>query len=130
MRQVDCIVVVGELDFEGECVVKWEIRLDIRLLHLLLLLLHLFHGGAHRISQVLISSARLVVRNVSAVAVPAHALPISLHIRVEQRLHSLVVAALGLYQVNNVEPVGFLSSCVRNFEVIPLCVACRAVIVL
>jgi len=56
--------------------------------------------------------------------------PLLVSLRVEQRLHALVVGAVGLHQVDNVELISHVLACIANAEVKPLRVVSCAIVIL
>ena len=104
MGQIDFIVVVFEGDLKWKSVI-WAASFAL-----------------HRV---------LVITNIVAVAVPANAArTCSFFCRVEKRLLSLIVTRIWLYQIDDVEFITYIFAGVWNFEVVPLSVGCRPVIIL
>ena len=73
----------------------------------------------------------LVVADILAVAIPAYSTWFCCFFdRIDERLLPLVIRAIGFYQIYYVEFVSNVLAYVVHFEVVPLRVACRAIIVL
>jgi hypothetical protein len=51
VSKVDCVVIVGKLNFEGQGVVIRELWLNVAFLKLLLLLLHLLNWQAEQVAR-------------------------------------------------------------------------------
>jgi hypothetical protein len=95
MRQVNSIVIMGELNGESECVVVACIL------------------PLHRV---------LVVANVTTSSVPSLAIPLGFMLRVNHWTHPMVVERIRLHKVYDVEAIGFARSCVFDSEIVPLSV--------
>lgn len=74
-------------------------------------------------------SSSLIVRDVSAVALPAYTTFFCLLDTINEWLHALIVVRVRLHEVDDVEAVLPVFSSVLNTEEIPLRVAVRTVVV-
>lgn len=96
MGQVDFIIIIFEGHFKGQCVVAASTF------------------ALHRV---------LIVTDIFSVAVPAVSTRAArVFCRVEKRLLTLVVGAVGLYKIDDVELVSDVFSGIRDFKIVPLCV--------
>ena len=82
-----------------------------------------FHGEGQRVKGVRRGHGSLlswIVLDLMPSTMPAHASRFCLFLAVDERLHSMVVEAVGLDQVDYVELVYLILSRIRNAEVEPL----------
>jgi len=103
MGQVDFIIIIFEGYFEGKCVVAASTF------------------ALHRV---------LIVTDIFSVAVPTVSTwAACVFCRVEKRLLTLVVGAVGFYKIYDVEFVSDIFSGIRDFKVVPLCISSCPVVV-
>ena len=80
------------------------------------------------VSGILSAHRVLVVANVTTCADPSLACALSLHLRVDQWSHTVIVQTVGLHQIDDVEPILLAGTSVCYSEVVPLSVASCVVI--
>lgn len=74
-------------------------------------------------------ASSLVVGYVEAISSPTHRVLCSLFRRVDERLHPVVVIAVGFHEVDDVEAVHFVFARVLDPKEVPLGVAVRSVVI-
>ena len=72
----------------------------------------------------------LVVRDVEAISLPAHLICVGFPLRVDQGPHPLIVTRVRFHEVDDIESIYFIFSCVFDLEEIPLGETIGPVIVL
>lgn len=114
--------------------VRVSIRIAMCQIHIIIFILelHLKSKGVVEAASLFLQRV-LEVAYVLAVTVPADTLPVVAvrhFLGVEERLHPLIVGALWLHKVYEIELVGCELPCVRHFEVKPLGISCSVMVVL
>ena len=74
-------------------------------------------------------ASSLVVGYVEAISSPTHRVLCSLFRRVDERLHPVVVIAVGFHEVDDVKAVHFVFASVLDPKEVPLGVAVRSVVI-
>ena len=74
-------------------------------------------------------SCSLVIGNIKAISIPTNSSIFSFLNRVYQRLHPLIVGWFRFHEVDNIESVDLVFSCVLCPEEVPLCISARAIVV-
>lgn len=71
----------------------------------------------------------LIISYIKAVSLPADASCLSLFDRVHQRPHPVGVCRVRLHQIDNIEAICVVFSCVLNLEIVPLGEAASTIII-